>query len=396
MDNSSVTKRSNIDSDPARALRESGQYYRVEANIDELTKIDSTAATLEEIRDRVFGTFEHVKNHDPKDLRTIEVQVGGDYFVEARLVQEHFATFCEFIDDLSSKVTELPSQEERNVAALRLSSLAYTFGIELHPYPDGNGQTMRLLALKLLHQHGGEVYKDQFLKFKRESDGAIIPATFYLNPRPYSSDFQSYVDLLRVTTEDRPPNFGKTGFDKFIEDLKANPEYKSQVGKYELWREKLIATANAQITTPEAKVRTADEALIILEGKRARLARNIADEFDNYDPDGYTGAEQFVLDKLREEQLRFVTEEVLTNEYRRENLEKYVLGQLANSNLQTDDYPDLSDEDLESFTFLDTTDKSLIQVIATVEEEILRNLEDRESHRNSYHDGNLYTQANWG
>jgi hypothetical protein len=179
------------------------------------------------IRNFIFSQFPNVKGYNsvefrPRDsiafVRPWLLSNKKFMYPSGEELSQDLDDYFQNIDSLSQEVVKLENTGDRIKAARRLAAAVYSFGIILHPYPDGNGQTLRLLALSYLHEFAPEIYGratlPQRFKKTRKGGGAIhgkeefsilkqIPATLYSE-----SDMEM---LIKFQTQYLPTSVEKNG-----------------------------------------------------------------------------------------------------------------------------------------------------------------------------------------
>lgn len=156
-----------------RALRAYRQY-ELEANLETLNE-KSVEERMISIREALFQDIETQYGQPPESVRQISVSNSIMLYPNAKLVGEVlYPGYVRLIDDLYDVVLDLPEGPERGSAATRLAAVTYCLGILMHPYPDGNGQTFRLLAESYLHELSDQ-FNDTYFKAKlSEEDVSIL------------------------------------------------------------------------------------------------------------------------------------------------------------------------------------------------------------------------------
>ena len=179
------------------------------------------------IRERLFGGFGNVRGDYPTRIRESEVASRTTLYPESKHVGEIlFPAYIKVIDQLYDKVLEIKDENLRDTAVVRLASVAYTLGITIHPYKDGNGQTLRMLALSYIQELSQS--KNSYLPYRDESGGRISGIDFSkFNTIPVLSDDQQLVSLLEIEsllgkhpTQDEDGLYDEASMSKWLSDAR--------------------------------------------------------------------------------------------------------------------------------------------------------------------------------
>lgn len=144
-------KESDLGDRSKRALRAYRQF-EIERELEGLEG-QSAVERLIFIRERLFQDIESLYEQPPNSVRVIPVSNSILLYPNAEQVgAEFFPSYIRLVDSLYESVAALPEGRGRYDAAKRLCAVAYCLGILIHPYPDGNGQTFRLLTTSYLRE----------------------------------------------------------------------------------------------------------------------------------------------------------------------------------------------------------------------------------------------------
>lgn len=127
---------------------------------------------LTKCRTELFGKFENVKGDPPTEYR----KQGAKKLVWNLLGTGPIPQYLEFIDPveiipysnrlgftvdkLYQFIKENVDIKNLNMASERLASIVFSIGTLIHPYIDGNGQTMKSVALSYLEELATEKYRN--------------------------------------------------------------------------------------------------------------------------------------------------------------------------------------------------------------------------------------------
>lgn len=185
------------DSDRSRMIRAFNQFDG-EPGLFSMSTDTAPQDRLIRIRELIFRKLSNVWGRDPKEI------IAGDSVTDwpdKRLVREILWPAFELLMIKSDNIVTTTPDAEKETAALRLSVLAYFFGILLHPSIDGNGQSFRLLALTYLRKHSTR-FSHALLPIKYVQDYGtslgIHPITERMN-----------TELLRITGTKSPAAEGE-------------------------------------------------------------------------------------------------------------------------------------------------------------------------------------------
>lgn len=127
---------------------------------------------LTKCRSELFGKFENVKGDPPTEYR----KQGARKLVWNIISTGPIPKYLEFIDPaeivpylnrlgftvdkLYQFIKENSDIKNSDIASERLASIVFSIGTLIHPYIDGNGQTMKSVALSYLEELATEKYKN--------------------------------------------------------------------------------------------------------------------------------------------------------------------------------------------------------------------------------------------
>lgn len=162
--------RDNPDSLQGRAKREKAQFSLEK----KLSSLEGTSIIerLVSIREQLFKDFESVAGDKITQVRDGLVSTNYQkelYYYPHPIdnARKWFPSFIRTIDALYDRMLEHKQQQELTLAqALRFASVIYCLGIVIHPYRDGNGQTLRMTALSYLHELH-DSFKGKYLSFRK-------------------------------------------------------------------------------------------------------------------------------------------------------------------------------------------------------------------------------------
>ncbi len=110
-------------------------------------------------------------------LETKEGLIEASYASQEYLKDRFLPELDAVVANLYSQIQTLP-QAERSQAVQNLSSVIYALGIPIHPYREGNGQSLKLVVLSYLHELGGEEFAHKYFPYKPRNDGANLENNF--------------------------------------------------------------------------------------------------------------------------------------------------------------------------------------------------------------------------
>lgn len=129
------------------------QQKVIESKLDTM-RGKSLIERLTSTRETIFEGLDSVNGDLPTQIRQsyANLSVGGiDVVPSAKDLSESlFPSYIRTIDTLYDQL--LANPETNQDAVLRFCALVYCTGIILHPYSDGNGQTLKLVTLSYLHE----------------------------------------------------------------------------------------------------------------------------------------------------------------------------------------------------------------------------------------------------
>lgn len=119
------------------------------------------------IRAKLFNGLPSVRGDSPTEYREEELKrslsVSKANYASADLVPIFIKEFSQQVDKLVQEVHFSPEATDQ---ARRLVTVIYCLGIPLHPYSDGNGQTLRLLMLSYLKQLAPNSFQGKYFPYK--------------------------------------------------------------------------------------------------------------------------------------------------------------------------------------------------------------------------------------
>lgn len=142
------------DTPKARDIRAKGQrrYEERSAN-PEFLRDKSVVERMLDAREMIFGKLKNVRGEKAISPRSARVAAGELIFVDEVKTQErYYPAYIRLIDHLYDQVLQIQDPAQRGEAVIRLASVAYSLGIIVHPFIDGNGQTFRMVALSYLRE----------------------------------------------------------------------------------------------------------------------------------------------------------------------------------------------------------------------------------------------------
>lgn len=165
-----TTSKENTDSLEGRAKREKAQF----ALERKLSNLEGTSIIerLVFIREQLFKDFDSVVGDKITQVRDGFVSTSyqnEQYFYPhpVEIAQKWFPAYIRVVDSLYDRMLEQKQQQTlTETQALRFASVIYCLGIVIHPYRDGNGQTLRMTALSYLHELH-DSFKGKFLPFRK-------------------------------------------------------------------------------------------------------------------------------------------------------------------------------------------------------------------------------------
>ena len=114
---------------------------------------------ISQVRKQIYKGYSKLVGQAPDDIRAYreKSQVRfGDKIVEfeyvgKEMVAERTNKYFELMDELYYELRSCP-EDKIEAATYRFIAVMNTLGMLIHPYSDGNGQTLRLLSLSYLHE----------------------------------------------------------------------------------------------------------------------------------------------------------------------------------------------------------------------------------------------------
>lgn len=106
------------------------------------------------VRQEIFGSFANIRGDSYDQLRTKDVAIGSFFLCSSGLVEAMYQSYGEVVDELCKRTQTGKYQDEtcKKEVGFRLATVVYSFGIAIHPWIDGNGQTFKATALSYLHE----------------------------------------------------------------------------------------------------------------------------------------------------------------------------------------------------------------------------------------------------
>lgn len=127
---------------------------------------------LEFIRHRLFNGLPIVRGNPPTQYRENQLQrqlgVFKENYASAELISGYISSLQKKIEELTPKIYYSSDADSK---ARRLAAVIYCLGIPIHPYSDGNGQTLRLTMLSYLQELSPQIYGDKFFPYKPTNHG---------------------------------------------------------------------------------------------------------------------------------------------------------------------------------------------------------------------------------
>lgn len=161
-----------VDSDDPeiRAQRVENQHT-LENHLEETFELP-LVERMRHVRVGLFNGIPDVRGESNVDLREQDLHRSLYLnYASAEMMKNHFLPpFARVINELTEEI-KVMGGVDREEAAVRLGSVIYTLGIPLHPYADGNGQTLRMLALSYLHELAPDRFGNSFFPFKPTNNG---------------------------------------------------------------------------------------------------------------------------------------------------------------------------------------------------------------------------------
>jgi hypothetical protein len=127
---------------------------------------------LTKCRTKLFDNFENVKGDPPTGYRVqrTEKLVWNLFstrpipqkleFIDPAEIVPNLNRLGYTVDRLYKYIKENVDIRNSNIASERLASIVFSIGTLIHPYIDGNGQTMKSVALSYLEELATEKYRD--------------------------------------------------------------------------------------------------------------------------------------------------------------------------------------------------------------------------------------------
>jgi fido (protein-threonine AMPylation protein) len=161
--------RQDTGTEESRRQRELNEYA-MESLLSQMAEM-SSIERLTLIREQVFKGFDNVKGDIATKVRSVPVTRGGSdkYPNELIMATELFPNFIKRVDEMYDAVKNIPDPKQRSESAIRLAAFIYNTGMATHPYRDGNGQTIRQLALSYI-QELDPTSRNKFLPMRKESE----------------------------------------------------------------------------------------------------------------------------------------------------------------------------------------------------------------------------------
>jgi hypothetical protein len=181
------------------------------------------------VRENLFDT--NVRGYRPSEIRKGSIGVFC-VVTEGGVPEKLFPDYVKLIDTLDTYMQHMDKSQQPE-AAIRLAAIIYGIGIPLHLFSDGNGQTLRLVALSYIHEYVPELRNRYFQVRQSTRDKQPIGL--------------NYVDSISNGIE-LPENkdfFGSEEIEKFVTYL---------LGKFEMAssREEVISLYKNYLSTGEA------------------------------------------------------------------------------------------------------------------------------------------------
>lgn len=157
-------KEIDTDDPESRALRIENQRT-LESGLEQTFGLPFTER-LYVVRKALFSGLPHIRRHEATELRRTDLMRGPfSNFASSEFVRDRFMPqFAQLVDEMAEEIKNMDG--DKIDAALNLASVIYTLGTPIHPYPDGNGQTLRLIALSYLHELAPDKFSQKYFPFK--------------------------------------------------------------------------------------------------------------------------------------------------------------------------------------------------------------------------------------
>lgn len=156
------------------------------------------------VRENLFETY--VRGDKPSEIRKGSLGL-MEGFPEAGAPEAIYPNFVKIVDTLDSFIQDLP-KEQQSESSIRLAAIIYGIGIPLHLFKDGNGQTLRLVALSYIHEYSPELKGKYFSQrittedpqpIKLKYDNHIIDSVGFLENDPICESNKTLTYIATLT-----------------------------------------------------------------------------------------------------------------------------------------------------------------------------------------------------